>query len=73
MEKTHKIRAWNSDLEKYFYVDMTLNQIIEKPNKLNGLDMAVVLINHFRRERGIELLPKQELYYKVLKRKNYEN
>jgi len=66
MEKIYQIRAWDPDLDKYSYVNMTLDQIVENPCRLNGIDVAVVLINYLRKKKGMDLLPKQEQFYKVI-------
>lgn len=58
METLYDVRMYNPSTDKISVIKLTLSQIVENPYGLNSIDMAVVLINEARRQRGLGPIPK---------------
>jgi hypothetical protein len=55
--ETYSLRLYEPETGKFRVVQMTYDQIIENPFRLNSNDIVYVLLNKLRKEKGLDPLP----------------
>ena len=65
--KIVKVRIWNNDANEFYYQDMTIEAIIRNPFRIHINDIGTALLDELRKDRGLELLPKNSIKEEVMK------
>lgn len=55
----HKVRMWDGDQNRIFCMEYTIEQIIENPVRMYMIDVALILLNDARKQKGLEPFPKE--------------